>query len=323
MPQTELISTRSHPKVMYAFAVFFLIAALVSKIVFDQMSWAHADLVKWRTLEEGEKEAVRVHKPVLYLFTADWCAPCRKMKSEYFANATNAEMINKTYVPIKIVDRKMEDGKNPEPVDKLMERHYIGSFPTLLVVAPDLIGSGHDDVFSTDNTAKSLIRYSGRQYLPQCTGYGGKTALNQYFKSMEMWNKMQGTRGRVNWLPSEKVWQPPVEKGKQRLIVVLENHQADSNEARMHLLNGEKGAEFLNKNFDCYLLEYARVGSTKTQALADEARAKFKLKVCPAFILLDRGEREPAVYTGYSSITSVVDFLERATDGRAKPPVWD
>jgi thiol:disulfide interchange protein DsbD len=90
-------------------------------------------------------EARQAKKPILYDFTADWCAPCQAMKREVFADAAAARQIETLFVPVRVLDRQREEGRNPPEVDSLQQRFHIDSFPTLVVAWPD---SGQPTILS-------------------------------------------------------------------------------------------------------------------------------------------------------------------------------
>lgn len=94
---------------------------------------AGTDLVKWRTVIDGEKEAKSSGKPILYFMTAEWCGPCHMMKRAVFQDAQIAEFINKEYIPVAVVDRVAEDGRNPPDVQRLQVKFQLQGFPTLAV----------------------------------------------------------------------------------------------------------------------------------------------------------------------------------------------
>lgn len=94
------------------------------------------DLVKWRPIPAGEAESKKTGKPVLYFMTAEWCGPCRTMRSQIFADPKMAELVNKTFVPIEVLDRRREEGRNGENEERIFETYRCRGFPTLTVTRP-------------------------------------------------------------------------------------------------------------------------------------------------------------------------------------------
>lgn len=89
--------------------------------------------VQWVPPELGLAEARTSGKPVLYNFTADWCPPCKSLDRAVFSDAKMAAQINAQYIPIRLVDRMREDGRNPELVEQLQRQYGVVAFPTVIV----------------------------------------------------------------------------------------------------------------------------------------------------------------------------------------------
>jgi thiol:disulfide interchange protein len=91
------------------------------------------DLIAWRDLASGEAEAARSGRAVLYEISAAWCAPCGQLDRQVFHDPESARMIERRYIPVRIVDRQTEDGANPPAVQEWLDRHHVRAFPTLIV----------------------------------------------------------------------------------------------------------------------------------------------------------------------------------------------
>jgi thiol:disulfide interchange protein len=96
-----------------------------------------ADAVRWRTLEEGLAEACETNRSILYDFTAEWCPPCRLMQRQLFADPQAAAEIESRFVPVRVLDRQREEGRNPRWVDSLQAHYRVNAFPTLIVAGTD------------------------------------------------------------------------------------------------------------------------------------------------------------------------------------------
>jgi thiol:disulfide interchange protein len=91
---------------------------------------------QWTTLESALAESRQNGKPVLLDFNAEWCGPCRRMKQDLF-DGSGGRAVQTAVIPVSIVDRAREDGKNPADVEGLQQRYQVGSFPTLVVFNPE------------------------------------------------------------------------------------------------------------------------------------------------------------------------------------------
>jgi thiol:disulfide interchange protein len=117
-------------------AAALLVARIGTGIYEGKAPGKVAELIEWRSPSSGIEEARRTGRPILYDFTAEWCPPCRAMTREVFADSKSAETIGKLFVPVRVLDRSREEGKNSIDVAALQARHHVTAFPTLVVEDP-------------------------------------------------------------------------------------------------------------------------------------------------------------------------------------------
>jgi thioredoxin-related protein len=111
---------------------FIAVVALLTVVI---GGWAvmrnSSDL--WRhDLAAGLEAAEETGRPVLVLFTADWCAPCRQLKREVLSDPEVLGYLATEYVPVKI-DLTKRTGKNVDLARSLA----VQGVPTMIVFDPD------------------------------------------------------------------------------------------------------------------------------------------------------------------------------------------
>jgi thiol:disulfide interchange protein len=138
MERTELWSMQSQRGVpMWLAALALLLVATRIVVVARSEKTApppiERSLVKWVPLEQGRQRANASHKRILYDFSAAWCGPCREMNKRVFSDPALAGRINRDFIPVQVVDRQQEDGRNPAIVEQLQQRYRIRAFPTIVI----------------------------------------------------------------------------------------------------------------------------------------------------------------------------------------------
>jgi YHS domain-containing protein len=86
--------------------------------------------IDWGTSYQGAvDDAVQSGKSMLVRITATWCGPCQQMKQLTFNDSRVVKLTNSSFVPLLI-----DADQHPD----LVAGFHIESYPTTLVVAPDL-----------------------------------------------------------------------------------------------------------------------------------------------------------------------------------------
>jgi thiol:disulfide interchange protein len=124
-------SQRSIPIALFALAAALVIAR-VTLLAWTPEPAERVSRVRWYKPEDALRLAASSDRVILYDFTAAWCRPCDVLDKEVFQNAALADEINERFIPVRVVDRKQEDGRNSPIVEVLEQRYRVRGFPTVV-----------------------------------------------------------------------------------------------------------------------------------------------------------------------------------------------
>lgn len=130
-PQPAEASSRD-TRSRWPWRFILLIVALATGIVIvgqARRGGGH-DQVAWRnSYNQATVEANKTAKPLLVVFSADWCPPCKQMKAWVYSDPTVADSIEAGFVPIR-VDLTREG----LPDQHLADRYHVKAIPTFLTL---------------------------------------------------------------------------------------------------------------------------------------------------------------------------------------------
>lgn len=106
-------------------------------------------------LEAGMTEAESQGRPMLVMFTADWCGPCQTLKKEVIQTPAVQQAIADGFVPV-IVDLTDQSASNPNM--PAAQRYHVSGIPMLILT--DAKGNPLPGTISYPDFAQSPPRYS-------------------------------------------------------------------------------------------------------------------------------------------------------------------
>lgn len=90
----------------------------------------------WTTYEAALAESRTNGKPILLAFTADWSETSEALNVHVFDDVAAGITVRSAVIPVALVDRRQEDGRNNATFTQLQQRFHVERFPTVVVIHP-------------------------------------------------------------------------------------------------------------------------------------------------------------------------------------------
>ena len=137
MRRAERGSSRALPRGLVGVVLLLLAARVAGALYESSHPSVPTSLVNWVPLEQAEALSRERRLPIFYEFGAEWCEPCKDLNAEVFNDDETAREINATYIPVRVVDARQDEGSNSPEVAELVSRFRVEVLPTLLIVTPE------------------------------------------------------------------------------------------------------------------------------------------------------------------------------------------
>jgi thiol-disulfide isomerase/thioredoxin len=323
----KTIRTRSDPKLLYCIAGLLWLTTVIAGQWEESRPKPVPKLIHWSSIGEAASKSLAQNKPILYIFSAAWCPPCKQMERFALGRQDIADQINKCYVPVLVMDQEQELGANPPEIKKLEDKYKVRSFPTLIAVHPKFISATSTDLFSIGNgiqrrwlesEEKTNSRHfqedwdgwveSGHWHIPGQQRYSGPKDLAYYLYSARLWHQFLPDRGKIKWREISTLNQSST---LPKMIVMIEDSGSPSDRMRIHLFDDDLTTEFIAKHFVPFLVEFKR-GKPDTPELA-ALKKRFGINQLPAIIVLDN-KQPPQIMDGFAGRMQTLQFLARPAE---------
>ena len=124
-------ASRPNRKPIFHFWRCFWLTFLVMSLAYAWYSfYVPSNAITWaNNYASAQRQSAESGKPIILFFTGTWCAPCRIMKRQVWADEQVTALVNGQFVPVAI---DVDDPENAE----IMTRYKIEGPPVTIVTDP-------------------------------------------------------------------------------------------------------------------------------------------------------------------------------------------
>ena len=130
--------------------------------------------VRWRSWNEGLREAAASNRPVLVDVYTDWCGWCRRMDRDVYARKDVEAYLSKRFVPIKLNAESRTSASyqgKAQTLRSIALRFGVSGYPTSVFLRPDGQHLGNMDGYIPADRFLLILRYIGDGHLDRGTTF--------------------------------------------------------------------------------------------------------------------------------------------------------
>lgn len=109
-------------------------------------------------LDAGKAQAAEQDRPMIVLFTADWCGPCQTLKHEVLSQESVAAELSEKFVAVKI---DLTDRSSSNPNNGIAMRYGVNGIPAVIAIDADGKVINHFDPRQGNNVG-GFMRWLGK-----------------------------------------------------------------------------------------------------------------------------------------------------------------
>lgn len=259
-----------------------------------------SDPVTWGVPRQLPENAPLSGRLYLFNFSSEHAAPSRQMNTALAGNRDLVGMLKSNFIPIKVIDRVREDGKNSAVVTALLKKYQVHGYPTLMVTLADGTPVKHDSGF---RSALATLRFL-EDSLSRADFSRGSTSMasGKFDQAAFYLNKwINETRQRDRDLSYATGY-----------AYIADRHLRKDDDAKQLLDRGLRDVSFRVWPFECLQYLHGDLGAEKLIQIA--AGDNDKLTEAEYFIgaklVLDGKSAEARKYLNWVKENGNKDFLE-------------